>query len=231
LVEALERDANDRAQALLDFRGSDTSSRLAAHSGGGAPTEGFVHGGVWLSDSERERVVDRVSSILEEYHEQHPLRPGIGIAELAEVLGLSSGLVSALADAMDGVEVSGAFASVEGFSVSFSPAQRDSLDAVKRALLDTGTTEVPRITDLGIDQAVLHAAVRRGELVQVSSDFVYLPEQIDELLEVIETFDEPFGVSEFKDRAGLSRKYAVPFLEWTDDTGRTVRTGDTRRRR
>ena len=191
----------------------------------------IVASSVWLSVSERTRVVEQIRSTLKEYHERHPLRPGIGVAELAESLRLGSGLVSALAASIDSVELSGAFVSERGFSVSFTPAQRESLDRVKRSLADAGTAEVPRVSDLTIDQAVLHAAVRGGELVQVSNEFVYLPDQIEELLAVIDGFDEPFGVSEFKDRAGLSRKYAVPFLEWTDDTGRTVRTGDVRRKK
>ncbi len=231
LLDALDDDADTRAQALLDFRGSDTPARLAAHSGGGVPPEGFHHGAVRLSEAERARVADRIVSIVEEYHERHPLRPGIGVAELAESLGLGSGLISALAGSLESVEVSGAFVSTRGFSVSFTPAQQESLDRVKWSLVEAGTTEVPRVADLGIDQALLHAAVRSGELVQISNEFVYLPEQIEELLAVIDGLGESFGVSEFKDRAGLSRKYAVPFLEWTDDTGRTVRTGDVRRKR
>jgi selenocysteine-specific elongation factor len=231
LLDALDGDADTRAQALLDFRGSDTTARLAAHSGGGVPSEGFEHGGVWLGASELARVAARIASIVEEYHERHPLRPGIGVAELAESLGFGSGLVSSLAGSLESVELSGAFVSRLGFSVSFTPTQRESLDRVVRSLKEAGTTEVPRVADLGIDPALLHAAVRSGELVQVSNEFVYLPEQIDELLAVIDGLDEPFGVSEFKDRAGLSRKYAVPFLEWTDNTGRTVRTGDVRRKR
>ncbi len=231
LVDALDGEPDRRAQALLDFRGADTTDRLAAHSGGGAPAEGFHHGGVWLSTSERSRVADRIRSIVEEYHERHPLRPGIGVAELAESLALGSGLVSALAASIDSVDLAGAFVKAVGFSVSFTATERETLDRVKRSLLEAGTTEVPRVSDLGIDQALLHAAVRSGDLVQISNEFVYLPEQIEELVAVIDRFDEPFGVSEFKDRAGLSRKYAVPFLEWPDNTGRTVRTGDTRRKR
>ncbi len=65
--------------------------------------------------------------------------------------------------------------------------------------------------------------------MRVSSEFVYLPDQIDRITDVIRSFTEPFTVSEFKDRADLSRKYAVPVLEWADSSGLTVRMGDTRR--
>ena len=38
----------------------------------------------------------------------------------------------------------------------------------------------------------------------------------------------PFSVSEFRQAAGISRKHAVPFLEYTDREGVTARTGDLR---
>jgi selenocysteine-specific elongation factor len=38
-----------------------------------------------------------------------------------------------------------------------------------------------------------------------------------------------FTVAQFRDAADLSRKYAVPILEWSDKEGLTVRRGDIRR--
>ncbi len=231
LSAALDAGADERAQALLEFRGADSDTRLSAHTGGGSPVDAFGHGGISLSGRRRDEVGRRIRSAIEEYHGRHPLRPGIGVAELAESVGLAPGTVTALIATLDGVEVNGAFASSSAFSVSFSPEQRSVIDGVAQRLREAGTANVPRVSELGIDAKLLHAAIRAGDLIQVSADFVYLPSQIDELLAVIEGFEGPFGVSDFKDRAGLSRKYAVPFLEWADDTGRTVRTGDTRRKR
>jgi selenocysteine-specific elongation factor len=38
----------------------------------------------------------------------------------------------------------------------------------------------------------------------------------------------PFTVAEFRDHFELSRKYAVPLLEWMDANGVTERDGDVR---
>jgi len=57
---------------------------------------------------------------------------------------------------------------------------------------------------------------------------VYLPEQLDSLMmELVELVD-PFTVAAFRDRTGLTRKYAVPLLEWMDTFGVTSRSGDVR---
>jgi selenocysteine-specific elongation factor len=70
--------------------------------------------------------------------------------------------------------------------------------------------------------------IRREDLVQVSENLVYLPEQIAEITGTVAGLKVPFGVGEFKDALGLSRKYAVPILEWLDDSGFTIRRGDGR---
>ena len=100
-----------------------------------------------------------------------------------------------------------------------------------RAALEAAGLEVPRVSDLDIDRELLHALVRDGELVRVSEEFVFLPWQVDHIVSGLSELTDGFTVSEFKEMTGLSRKYAVPFLEWADRTGLTVRSGNTRRLR
>jgi len=45
---------------------------------------------------------------------------------------------------------------------------------------------------------------------------------------LLETAWERFSVADFKDRFGLSRKWAIPLLEHLDSTGVTKRAGDDR---
>ena len=86
----------------------------------------------------------------------------------------------------------------------------------------------PSPTAQGLDEDLLHALVRIGELSRISPSIFYLPEQVEELLGIAAKLEQPFTVSAFRAAAGLSRKYAVPFLEWTDKQGNTRRRGDLR---
>jgi selenocysteine-specific elongation factor len=70
-----------------------------------------------------------------------------------------------------------------------------------------------------------------GKLVRISEDLVYLPEQIDRIVSELRAMEGSFTVAQFRDRTGLSRKYAVPLLEWADKEGLTIRQGDERRLR
>ena len=72
----------------------------------------------------------------------------------------------------------------------------------------------------------MHILVREGRLVRISDHLVYLPEQIEELLARLGDLPERFTVAAFRDAMGLTRKYAVPLLEWLDGSGATVRHGD-----
>jgi selenocysteine-specific elongation factor len=62
-------------------------------------------------------------------------------------------------------------------------------------------------------------------------DAVYRGEQIADIrarLEAALRRDKQIAVSEFRELAGTSRKFAVPLLEWFDAAGVTMRSGDVR---
>jgi selenocysteine-specific elongation factor len=90
---------------------------------------------------------------------------------------------------------------------------------------------VPAADDLGLDRELLHRLVRDGRLVRISDDLVFLPDQIEAIRGHLAAMTSPFTVAQFRDRTGLSRKYAVPILEWADREGLTIRRGDERRLR
>jgi selenocysteine-specific elongation factor len=79
--------------------------------------------------------------------------------------------------------------------------------------------------------AVLELLSRLGRTVKVAPGLVYRREEIEELRALLlRAFAEkgPLSVAEFKERTGLSRKYAVPLLEYFDQVRWTRREGDLR---
>ena len=72
-----------------------------------------------------------------------------------------------------------------------------------------------------------------GEIVKVTEDFYFTREAIAELIEKLKDFamkspDRLIDVPAFKDIAGISRKYAIPLLEYFDREKLTRRAGDKR---
>ncbi len=72
-----------------------------------------------------------------------------------------------------------------------------------------------------------------GEIVKVTDEFYFAKNAIDGLAEMLRRFaettsDRLIDVSKFKELAGISRKYAIPLLEYFDREHITTRAGDKR---
>jgi selenocysteine-specific elongation factor len=72
-----------------------------------------------------------------------------------------------------------------------------------------------------------------GEITQISNEFYFSKLVIDGLISKLRTFasttpDRIIDVAKFKELAGISRKYAIPLLEYFDREKVTARRGDKR---
>lgn len=80
---------------------------------------------------------------------------------------------------------------------------------------------------------ILHHLLREGHLVRIKEDLVLHADALtrlrDELAARFARGDQ-FSVAEFKDWAGISRKFAIPLLEYLDSQRITRRVGDARER-
>jgi len=71
-----------------------------------------------------------------------------------------------------------------------------------------------------------------GRLVRVSQEFTYTARQLEALRAKVAAHlarKPTLSVAEFKEIAGVSRKYGVPLMEHCDRVGWTVRSGDERK--
>jgi selenocysteine-specific elongation factor len=217
---------DDLAAALLAIRGRDRVDRLAAHTGGGTAPTAMKVGDLALDENLVSRLLEQTIAMVDEEHEAHPLRPGLSLATLAERLEVEVDVAEALVDRMPDLVRSGPTVSRAGRVSTLSPDQEQSWD---EAVLRLGRgLDVPAEGDLGLDGDVVALKLKTGDLVRVGPGLVYLRSQVEELRSLIAECGDGFTVAQFRDVAGLSRKYAVPILEWSDAEGLTVRRGDVR---
>ena len=180
-----------------------------------------------LSDETVDRLTRQAASYVRQFHEVNPLRTGVPKADLAGRLGVSTAILDALVTGSATLQDAGPVVAATGFAVELGADAAASAEQVVSLLKDSDLL-VPRVGELGIDRETLHALVRRGDLVQISDDLVYLPDQIEEIKAGLSALPNPFTVAEFRDRFQISRKYAVPLLEWLDSSSITKRNGDRR---
>lgn len=224
-----DQSAHDIAQRLLTSRRIDRVSRLMAHSGGGSPTDAVVVGERAIIPSLLDDLVRRAVAMVEAEHSEHPLRPGLSLATLAERLRVEADIAEVVVARSDRLQRRGPDVTAIEHRAGLTAEQESAWQRARDSLGES--LAVPDDSALGLDPEIVHLKVREGELVRVSPSLVYLPAQIEELQEAMARLGEEFTVAEFRDAAGLSRKYAVPILEWCDKEGLTVRRGDLRRLR
>jgi selenocysteine-specific elongation factor len=228
LVNVLKDDRNAWATALLEVRGSTTVAALDMDTGGGGTSAGVVSGDAVMTPGHLSRLTRRAVELVADFHDANPMRPGMPAATAASALGVEQALLEQIiASPESGLVDEGATIRLASFDVSWTDDHEEAWAAARSALLADGLA-VPRLSSLGLDQEHLHAIVRDGGLIVVGQDVAYLPEQIDVVTSRLTSFDGGFTVSEFRDAMGVSRRQAVPLLEWLDKEGWTSRRGDVR---
>ncbi|MCK4512571.1 SelB C-terminal domain-containing protein, partial [bacterium] len=129
-------------------------------------------------------------------------------------------------------------------SVALSPAQQKLATAIESRLLKADalppTLEVlhDEIEDeLGAAfresefDAIVKLLASEGRMVKVTSTLFFHPDVVERVRkQVLQHFEaeRELGVSSFKDMVGLTRKYAIPLLEFFDSEGITLRSGNVR---
>lgn len=219
---------DERADALLATRRSATLGELAADSGGGTPDPALMAGDLATTGDEARRIESAAVDRLDRYHRENPLRPGMPLPTLATSLRLPAPLLEAVVTWSDRLARNGAVVHLVGFGGGLDESSDAAWQPVRKTLEAAGAAP-PRRGELGLDEELIHALLRRGDLVAVSEDLLYLPETIAGLTESLKALPEEFSVADFRDALEISRKHAIPLLEWMDRAGVTRRSGDLRR--
>jgi selenocysteine-specific elongation factor len=101
--------------------------------------------------------------------------------------------------------------------------------------LESALKESTENTKLAREHArkIFQLLLNSGEIIKVTDDFYFSNNEIVGLISKIKNFaskspDRSIDVASFKDIAGVSRKYAIPLLEYFDREKITRRAGDKR---
>jgi selenocysteine-specific elongation factor len=79
-------------------------------------------------------------------------------------------------------------------------------------------------------EGICRFLVQRGRLVRLEGKYLIHRAVLDEVARKVRDWErESFSVGEFKERFGLTRKLAIPVLEWLDSERVTVRMGNQRK--
>lgn len=186
---------------------------------------------------------------IEDFHRTEPLAKGILRETLREKIFsrfapeiFKAVLVSLEADKKIAAEKD--FVRAREHNHEFSPDEkilRDRLLSIYRRAklevpkLEEALNEAVNGTNLDktLARKIFQIFLNTGEIVKISDEFYFLREEIENLVAKLKNFaensaDKLIDVAAFKDIAGISRKYAIPLLEYFDRERITRRAGDRR---
>jgi selenocysteine-specific elongation factor len=192
---------------------------------------------VAIVGSLEQQLVERVGA----FHKKNPLAPGIGREPLREESGLSVAVFAFVLDRLvqgRKLQTVGEFVSLPGRGVVMKDDEAESKKIIEQAFAESGL-KVPALASvlagLKVDkiraQKIVTLLLRDKILVKLSDELVFHRSALEGLRKTMmaEKAKSPkMDVARFKDLTGVSRKYAIPLLEYLDREHVTRRVGDER---
>ena len=195
----------------------------------------FLHGSAL--EALKRHIVGRAA----DFHKNNPLVGGISKEELrAQVEALPEVFETAAAVLVreKKLEVVGDLVRLPGHGVAMKDEESESKKKIEDAFASAGL-KAPALQEviagLKVDKVRAHKIVtlllREKILIKVSDDLVFHRSALEELRRQMAAYkvkSAKIDVAQFKELTGVTRKYAIPLLEYLDRERVTKRVGDER---
>jgi selenocysteine-specific elongation factor len=188
-------------------------------------------------ESLREKMLARI----EQFHKENPLVAGISKEQLRETLGLGEEVFRGVLDGLlreKKFAVNGEIVHAAGKGVVLGDEEAEAKAQIEEAFAKAGL-KVPLLKEvlasLPVDkvraQKIVTLLLRDRVLVKLGDDLVFHRNALEDLRRQIvgqKAKTPKLNVGNFKDLFGITRKHAIPLLEYLDRERVTRRVGDER---
>ncbi len=191
-----------------------------------------------------DEVRQKISARVEKFQKENPLLPGITREELRASLGRRvrpETFRAALEDllAQKKLETQGEIVKRAGSSIMLDPAEARAKGQIETAFATAGLA-VPAVKEVLANlpveakraERILQILLRDKNLVRVTPELIFHRDALAALRDRLAVFKRSKGarisVPMFKELTGITRKYAIPLLEYLDRERVTRRDGDER---
>jgi selenocysteine-specific elongation factor len=199
---------------------------------------------VLLSGKLFEEVRQKIAAKVEKFHKENPLLPGISREDLRSSLGrrvrpetFRAALDDLLAEKK--LEAQGEIVKRAGSTISLDPEEARAKEQIEKAFASAGLA-VPAVKEvlskLPVEakraEKILQILLRDKSLIRVTPELIFHRDALAQLRDSLSVFKKTRGerisVPVFKELTGITRKYAIPLLEYLDRERVTRRAGDER---
>jgi selenocysteine-specific elongation factor len=191
-----------------------------------------------------EEARQKIASRVERFHKENPLLPGITREDLRSSLGRrvrAETFRAALDDllAQKKLEAQGEIVKRAGSTINLEPEEVRAKEQIETAFATAGLA-VPALKEvvskLPVEprraEKILQILLRDKILIRVTPELIFHRDALAQLRGRLSAFKKTKGerisVPVFKELTGITRKYAIPLLEYLDRERVTRRAGDER---
>jgi selenocysteine-specific elongation factor len=191
-----------------------------------------------------EEARQKIATRVERFHKENPLLPGVSREDLRASLGRrvrAETFRAALEElvAQKKLELHGELVKRAGASITLEPEEARAKEQIESAFASAGLA-VPAMKEvlskLPVEakraEKILQMLLRDKNLVRITPELIFHRDALAHLKERLSAFKKTKGerisVPVFKELTGITRKYAIPLLEYLDRERVTRRAGDER---
>ncbi len=182
--------------------------------------------------------LETIHDAVKQFHRINPLLSGFSKEELRgkQLPGAPQGLLDALLALSKTLTADAEFVRLASHKISLKQDEEEASGKIENAFR-AAALSVPSVQEVlsksGVEgsraRSILQLLLRDKKLIRISDDLVFHPSALQSLkLLLAKRKGQKFAVPEFKEWTGISRKYAIPLLEFLDRERVTRREGDTR---
>ena len=197
-----------------------------------------------IAESSFQEVVNKVLARVEAFHRENPLVAGIAKEQLRAHVGrrVRTETFQAALDELvrqNKLVIQGDIVKKPGTEITLTREEAQAKEQIERAFAKAGLT-VPSVKEvlaqLAIEnkraEKILQILLQNKHLVRVSPELIFHRDALVQLGSLLRGYKkakgERIGVPAFKELTGITRKYAIPLLEYLDRQRLTRRLGDER---
>jgi selenocysteine-specific elongation factor len=197
-----------------------------------------------LAEGPFQEVTKQLSARVETFHKENPLLPGIAREELRLAVGRrvkTETFRAALEELtkQNKIILQGELVKKPGCEITLTPEESRAKQQIEQAFATAGLA-VPSakevLTRLSVEshraEKLLQILLREKVLLRVSPELIFHRDALGRLSELLQNYKKSkgsrIGVPTFKELTGITRKYAIPLLEYLDRQRLTRRMGDER---
>ncbi len=191
-----------------------------------------------------ERLLGKIIEILDLYHKESPLKPGLPKEELRSRVqrGLGQKVFQLCLNDLSrkkSIVLEEGIVRLAGHEVFLQADEKEIREKMESLFIGAGLT-APTIKEVyaafpdvsrSLLMEVLSLLVKDGLVTKITNDFYFYTKSIDALQKNFVEFLEKHGdidAPRFKELSGLTRKFSIPLLEYFDKIKLTLRVGDKR---